>query len=55
MKRIYISNDVQNLAEQYRDNLFTGRGRGFQYPKRLLDILHEQIRSVKYKKYVKKH
>lgn len=53
MKRIYISNDVQNLAEQYRDNLFTGRGRGFQYPKRLLDILHEQIRSVKYKKYVK--
>lgn len=53
MKRIYISTDIQNLAEQYRDNLFSDRRRNFRYPIYLLEELYQQIKIKKYKDYVK--
>ena len=43
MKRIYISTDIQNLAEQYRDNLFSDRRRNFRSPIYLLEELYQQI------------
>lgn len=53
MKRIYISEDIQNLAEEYRDNLFFSRNSNFQSPKQLLEALHNQLKNKDYKKYVK--